>query len=134
VVNAVRTLLRNTDGDSSATAAGDEYVPADYRAVPLPDRLALIHETLFGRTPDALTLNVLLRQYLAAIHGSELEGLALALDPRVTYLPLKDSEAITFGVSVVSSNSAAPFYIGGAPMSSDASGISEIAWTITRIA
>jgi len=105
MINEVRTLLLNIDGTPAVPAdyPGEEFVPADFLAIVLPQTLLHVQQLLFGHAPDRLMLNYRLRQYMTSIHASRLEPFVTDLDPRITYWPLRDTtlySPATFGVTV----------------------------------
>ena len=89
MINHFRTLLGNVTAFSEETI-GDEYVPRDYVVRRLPKPLNRIREALFGMSPDRGFINQRLFQYMKLLHATELAEYVLALDSRVTYLPLND--------------------------------------------
>lgn len=93
MINHLRTLLLNEDGriEADPTKPGEEYVPASYRPVELPQNLKNIHNHLFAPSTDRTYKNLRLQQYLTILHNSDLSDYVTALDARVTYIPWKAS-------------------------------------------
>jgi hypothetical protein len=96
VINEVRTLLFNRDGQGFVLGPGEEYVDPAYRAVPLSGPAAAVRALLYGAAPDRATALVRTFQYLQVLHASPLAEAVSRADPRVTYLPL-DQAALVFG-------------------------------------
>lgn len=102
-INRARSVLLNLDGPSpDPTAPGEEFLPASFKAIPLPTTLQTVRRILFGSQPDRLMLNYRLREIMSLLHCSELAEYVLALDPRVTYWPLTDQSLFdaTFGLQI----------------------------------
>lgn len=90
MINDVRTLLLNQDGDQTYPAGypGEEYVPPAYRARTLSGPLGRIRRTLFGGRPDRAMLNLRLAQYLGVLAAlEETRGFLTLEDVRITYRP-----------------------------------------------
>lgn len=87
MLNHARTLLLNVSGPWLPGELGEEFIPADYVAVRLPEAVRAIRTVLFGVDPDRTYLNYRARQLLTLLHSTELESHVLALDPRITYWP-----------------------------------------------
>jgi hypothetical protein len=86
VINHARCLLLNAPR-LAATTPGEEYVPADFRPVPVPAVVRKIRTILFGTSPDRYILNFRLAQLMPILHETELEEFVLAYDSRITYWP-----------------------------------------------
>jgi hypothetical protein len=95
VVNHFRTLLLNQTGSLaySPDYIGEEYVPANYVAIQLPDWLQAIWTTLFGANPDRAMLNYRLKEYTSLLHSTpELADYVTAFDSRLTYWPSNNTD------------------------------------------
>lgn len=94
---------------------GEEYVPSNFRTLVIPQELARVRNLLFSPDPDRAMLNYRLRQYLTLLHTTELEQYVLALDPRVTYWPLHDTNLFketTFGTVITLTGGSSTWSIG----------------------
>lgn len=84
MINHVRTLLlnlRRLDG-----GPGEEYVPADYQPVTLPDRLLAARTALLGAGADRYGANATLARVMAAVDAHPTTRVAAREDDgRVTY-------------------------------------------------
>lgn len=101
MINHVRTLLLNRDGDKRPTADffGEELVPEDFRELALNSELDNLRAILFGTNPDHAGLNYRLWEYMRLLHSTEFEAYVLDLDPRVTYLSDKTLVEFAYGPS-----------------------------------
>lgn len=88
MINHARTLLLNRNGNSRPPLGtyGEEYVESAFRELIVPPSVAAVRAILFGKSPDAFTVNYRLAQYTNLLHASEF-GAAYVndLDDRVTY-------------------------------------------------
>lgn len=83
MINHARTLLLNLP---SINSIQEEYIPAEYIPLKLPEELQRIHDFLFD--PKSLDeMEYQTRQYMTILHGTKLEKYVLALDSRITYWP-----------------------------------------------
>jgi hypothetical protein len=85
VINHVRTLLLNRDGEGNSPGPGEEYTPPAYREVELPPELQKVRDVLFGASPDRRMLLYRLRQFMALLHSTPLSPFVTMDDPRITY-------------------------------------------------
>ncbi len=132
MINHIRTLLLNRDGDKRPAASffGEEYVPTEFKALPMPSELVTIRRALFGSEPDNAGLNYLLWQYMRILHSTEFESYVTALDSRVTYLHVRSLLDAAFGPNVAENSEALQFV--GAPGLGGADGRLMESWNITR--
>lgn len=93
MINHARTLLLNLDGSTSpgSTYPGEEFVPAGYRAVQIPNSLERVRSILLGISSDRALKNYRLRQLLNIVHSTSLGDYLIELDPRITYWPSTDT-------------------------------------------
>lgn len=136
--NHARTLLLNVSGSNrpGADFPGEEAVPSAYAAFAFSSTLAKMRRILFGSSPDRVTLNYRLRQYLTLLHATELEEYVLSLDSRVTYWPCSRSDFVAniFGVTVSAlSDSNKALYIQGEVQADDTTGCSRTSWRVEVI-
>lgn len=129
MLNHVRTLLLNRDGDNTPGAdfPGEQAVPVAYRELELPAYLDSVRARLFGATPDRAMLNYRLWQYMTVLHATELGDYVLDYDERVTYLGSTRTELFdpaTFRPAVLplTGSPEAELHIQGSGDSPDASG------------
>jgi len=103
MINHIRTLLLNRDPEAIDTSAiGHEFVPPEFRAVPLPQGLLSIRTVLFGSRPDSFGMNYRLRQFMPFLHSANAEQHTLKPDKRTTYLNSSvDFFQITYGVTTI---------------------------------
>lgn len=86
MINHVRTLLMNVDGDTPMDdTIAAELLDPTYRADDLPTALVRVRAVLFGADPDTSMLNFRCRQLLAVLHTSPMAEYVTALDSRITY-------------------------------------------------
>ncbi len=136
MVNDVRTLLANIDGQGFATGPGEEYTDPTFRAVPLSANLRAVRAAIFGQSPDRRTVMIRTRQLLAAIHSTWLVEYVTARDPRLTYLPF-DPAAVVFQPSlavVAVGGHGFELVLIGSPPGEDQAGRTSSAWLVTVIA
>ena len=105
MVNHGRTLLLNLDGAThpGSTYPGEEYVSPDYKPIRLPPALSTMRDLLLGIGSDRALVNYRLRQLMALVHSTELGDYLTALDPRITYWPIRDQRLFnlaTFGATI----------------------------------
>jgi hypothetical protein len=110
----MRTLLLNADGSItfSSDYPAEELVDPGYRALVLPQSLQVVRNCLFGMYPDRAMLNCRLRQLLTIIHSCELAEFVTALDPRITYWPIRPAND-TFGTSIINVTGTGALYVQG---------------------
>lgn len=113
MINHVRTLLRNQDGQGPPTADAEEFTPPDYTRVLLPPYLNTLRTVLFGGDPDAAMLNYRLRQYMELLHSTELAEFVYSVDTRVTYLPFAATSDFDPNVNVTALGGDATLYLTG---------------------
>jgi hypothetical protein len=94
MINHARTLLLNMPSAYSAIRAetAAEYVPPSFSPVALTSPLRALRRVLLGSDPDARFLNLRVRELIGYIHQTELAEFVYALDPRVTYWPVQETE------------------------------------------
>jgi hypothetical protein len=137
MINHARTLLLNVSGPSHAVeAAGEEHIPADYRAKTLPSYLAVPHRIIFGTRTDWLYRNYRARQLMTVLHNTELEQFVLDLDSRITYWPITDADlfetAFTPVVLPLVFNGG-KLHLNGRPTADPVLGISNYRWELAVI-
>ena len=132
MINHCRTLLLNRDGDKRPLPAffGEEYVPSEFKALPLTSEMTTIRRALFGGDPDDAGMNYLLWQYMRILHSTEFEDYLYALDSRVTYLHLRSLLDQSFGANVAQNSDALQFH--GNPGLGGSDGRLVEHWEITR--
>jgi len=88
MVNHVRTLLLNAAAATGSTLwPAERYVPPDFRPRAVPAAARPVYDALFPPGCDRAFRNLRLAQLLPLLHQPRFGPLALAPDPRVTYLP-----------------------------------------------
>jgi hypothetical protein len=104
MINHGRTLLLNRSGATrpDPTYFLEEYVPEDFRPVPLPSELSRVYEELIGADSDDAYANYIVHIILRAIHSTEQSSALADLDPRITYL--HDRDVPPFGFEVRSTD------------------------------
>lgn len=92
MINHVRTLLLNQPGTNSPGSGypGEEFVPPAFQPKALPSSIVAVHRALFGDRSDRVLMNWRLRAYLGLLHSNELSEYVTGLDPRITYLPIRN--------------------------------------------
>jgi hypothetical protein len=134
MINHARTLLLNQAPETAAADdTGYEYIPEEFKVIPLPTTLGAIHRIIFGVSPDNYFRNFRVRELLNYIHQTELQNFVAALDPRVTYWP--ETTNVFYGAAkkiLVRQITGQParLNIGGTLSSSNAAGRSEYDYTI----
>lgn len=136
MINHIRTLLLNVSGTNrlSYDSPGEQYVPPSFTARTLSIPLQRVRRCLFGNSPDRTMLNYRLQQFLALLHGNELEEFVLSPDPRVTYLPFTHDlmDAVLHGAEVVqTAGTAKVFYVLGGYTPVESSGRLLQKWQVT---
>lgn len=126
MVNHLRTLLLDLDGRDAPGAAGEEYVPPDFRPRPMPEALRHVWRLLFGRRPDRAYRNYRLRQYLTLVHAAGLD--AFSPDPRVTYWPFRERDPRYAGYGAVTAPP--PVAVYGDPAADDGAGRAAFQWRV----
>lgn len=132
MINAARTLLLNMPGPYQGSTPGEEVIAEDYRPKALSPQLTLIHNTLFGLSPDRTFLNYRGRQFLQLLHATELSEYLYDLDPRITYLPFTATAFAGVFVSNVSrlSGPVAKVYLQGRQIADEYLGRTGYRWRI----
>jgi hypothetical protein len=104
MINHGRTLLLNRAGDArpDSTYFLEDYVPADFRPVELPDALLRVYEALIGEAADDAYANFQVWIILRAIHATEYASALTDLDPRITYL--RERDIPDFGFKILSTD------------------------------
>jgi hypothetical protein len=104
MINHGRTLLLNRAGDARPDPAYflEDYVPAEFQPVDLPDVLLRVYEALIGEAADDAYANYQVWIILRAIHATEYAGALTDLDPRITYL--RERDVPDFGFKVLSTD------------------------------
>lgn len=94
MINHARTLLLNMPAIGAAiqTETAAEYVPPTFKPVSLSSPLRTLRRVLFGSDPDPRFLNLRVRELMSYLHQTELEEFVYALDQRVTYWPVQETE------------------------------------------
>lgn len=88
MINHARTLLCNVSGAQyQPQYLGEEYIPPQYAAQPLPSYLQAARRLIFGTQPERVFLNHRVRELMQIIHETEFADYVYDLDPRVTYWP-----------------------------------------------
>lgn len=110
MLNHLRTLLLNEDGSAGLPEGvfAEEHVPAEYRPVLENSAIRKVRNTLFGTRADRSAKNYRLRQIMPLLHSRELEEYVLALDPRISYWPPRDTSTYSeqFKVQITQTRSA----------------------------
>lgn len=132
MINHVRTLLLNQDGDKRPDPSffGEELVPAEYRITNLPSGLQRARTALFGNDPDVAGLNYMLWQYMRILHSTEFVDYVYDLDSRVTYM--HDQTLVNYAYGPSANNTAA-LQFSGTPNLGGADGRLQENWQITQL-
>lgn len=134
MVNHGRNLLINVgpDGYSLATYPGEEYIPIGYKPKKLPPALMRFRQVLVGNNPDRVYLNYRVQQLLKIIHATPLGDYMSQLDPRITYLPFKDTFfSNVFGLSITQvTGNDERVYITGSHAANESTGKIEQLWDV----
>lgn len=124
MINHVRTLLLNQDGDGAAQGPGEEYTPPSYLAAELPAELQKVRDVLFGASPDRRMLLYRVRQFMAILHSTPLSPFVTMDDPRITYR--LDAEP-GLQPSLEVTDNGHPLYLSG-PRPATATGVATQVW------
>jgi hypothetical protein len=135
MINHARTLLMNRPGDHgySWDFPGEEFIDPTFIPKQLPVWLKNGWQVLFGTAPDRIYLNYRLRQVMTMLHSTELVEYVEALDPRITYWPLRDNEPFDQIFRVTIDQASGPItsiFTGGSHEVDDGAGQSERQWLV----
>ncbi len=138
MVNALRTVLLNIDGSISLGKdyPGEQYVPADFRPRKLPGVIQRVRNLLLGSDADRALLNWRLQELLTCVHTTDMGNFALALDPRITYLPFNSNLMTRKLAGPIAKKISAPtqaLYFQGNPAPIKGSGKIYFKWRLTLV-
>lgn len=114
MINHVRTLLLNEPGERIPAGAhrSEAYIPL-FKPVVLDTPLMKVYEVLYGTDPDYEGKLFRTAQYMAILHSTEFVEYVTALDPRITYDPLRPNLFDqSYGTTVATSGAATLTVLG----------------------
>ena len=103
MINAIRVLLKNVNGDAASDLSSPLTEPGDpaFRARQLPTWLAAGYRGLFGSNPDSFYLDYRVSELITLIAASPLADIRTLKDSRTTDEPLFKQATLSFTPTIV---------------------------------